>query len=64
MTFTPSEMRRMSTLVTELPLPGWTFSANSTTCSLPSCSTTLPLRSEEAITLTMHFFLVQPAAAA
>ena len=30
-TFTPSEMRRMSSWVTGVPLPGWMFSALSTT---------------------------------
>ena len=50
--FTPSEMRRMSRCVTGVPLPGWMFSAFMTTHSLPSRSSTLPLRTELAITFT------------
>src|SRR5204862_3053046 len=45
-------MRRMSRCVTGVPLPGWMFSAFMTTHSLPSMSSTLPLRTELAITLT------------
>ena len=42
----------MSSCVTGVPLPGWMFSAKRTTYSLPSLSTTLPLRRELAITFT------------
>ena len=42
----------MSRCVTGVPLPGWMFSAFMTTHSLPSRSSTLPLRTELAITLT------------
>src|SRR5262249_22483931 len=45
-------MRRMSRWVTGVPLPGWMFSAFMTAHSLPSISSTLPLRTELAITLT------------
>src|SRR5262245_20440617 len=45
-------MRRMSRCVTGVPLPGWMFSAFMTTHSLPSTSSTLPLRTELAITFT------------
>src|SRR5437588_7640926 len=45
-------MWRMSRCVTGVPLPGWMFSAFMTTHSLPSRSSTLPLRTELAITFT------------
>src|SRR5262245_19040238 len=45
-------MRRISKCVTGVPLPGWMFSAFMTTQSLPSTSSTLPLRTELAITFT------------
>src|SRR5688572_30331561 len=45
-------MRRISRCVTGVPLPGWMFSAFMTTSSLPSMSSTLPLRTALAITST------------
>src|SRR6201987_2092929 len=45
-------MRRTSSWVTGVPLPGWMFSAAITTPSLPSISTTFPLRNELAMTFT------------
>src|SRR5580700_655800 len=58
--FTPSAIRRTSSWVTGVPLPGWMFSADTMTPSLPSISTILPFRSELAMTLTVSSrFLAQ-----
>src|SRR5262249_26450743 len=46
-------MRRTSSWVTGVPLPGWMFSAAITTPSLPSISTIFPLRNELAMTFTV-----------
>jgi hypothetical protein len=51
--FTPSMMRRMMIVVVGVPLPGRKVSWLKTTYSLPSsCSSTLPLRTSLAMTLT------------
>src|ERR1700729_1740735 len=50
--FTPSAIRRTSIWVTGGPLPGWIFSVETMTPSLPSISTMLPFRSELAMTFT------------
>ena len=50
--FTPSAIRRTSIWVTGVPLPGWIFSVETMTPSLPSISTILPFRSELAMTFT------------
>ena len=51
-------MRRMSTWVTGVPLPGWMFCGGQDDVELAVVVETLPLRMEEAMTFTAVFLVI------